>query len=55
MAYDGLHQWNLCIRDKQFVIWRPDRTVNVAQHYSHLADVTFEEKGSWLVVGLKKK
>jgi hypothetical protein len=55
MAYDGLHQWNLCIRDKQFVIWRPDRTVNVAQYYSHLADVTFEEKGSWLVVGLKKK
>lgn len=55
MAYDGLHQWNLCIRDRQFVIWRPDRTVNVAEHYSHLAEVTFEEKGSWLVVGLKKK
>ena len=55
MAYDGLHQWNLCIRNKQFVIWRPDRTVDVAKQFSDLAEVTFEEKGSWLVVGLKKK
>lgn len=55
MAYDGLHQWNLCIRDKRFVIWRPDRTVDVNEMFKDVADVTYEEKGSWLVVGLKKK
>jgi hypothetical protein len=55
MAYDGLHQWNLCIRDKRFVIWRPDRTVDVNDMFKDVADVTYEEKGSWLVVGLKKK
>ncbi|HLP85098.1 MAG TPA: class I SAM-dependent methyltransferase [Phycisphaerales bacterium] len=55
MAYDGLHQWNLCVRDGRFVIWRPDRTVDVAEQYKDVADVVIEEKGSWLVVGLKKK
>ena len=55
MAYDGLHQWNLCIRDGRYIIWRPDRTVDIGEFFKHIADVTFEEKGSWLVVGLKKK
>jgi SAM-dependent methyltransferase len=55
MAYDGLHQWNLCIRDGRFVIWRPDRTVDAIERFGAVADVTFELKGSWLVVGLRKK
>jgi SAM-dependent methyltransferase len=55
MAYDGLHQWNLCIQDGRFVIWRPDRRVDAIEYFGHLADVTFELKGTWLVVGLKKK
>jgi SAM-dependent methyltransferase len=55
--YFGLHQWNFCRQDNDFVIWNHDRRVRVNEELSGTADVRFEPASSesLLVVSLHKK
>jgi SAM-dependent methyltransferase len=55
--YFGLHQWNFCREDNDFVIWNHDGRVRVNEELSETADVRFEQASSpsLLLVSLHKK
>ncbi|MDR2843100.1 MAG: class I SAM-dependent methyltransferase [Candidatus Symbiothrix sp.] len=42
-SYTGFHQWNLCIENSEFIIWRPDIKYNVSKMISEYADVFVED------------
>jgi SAM-dependent methyltransferase len=56
-AYTGLHQWNLCLDDGRFVLWRPGARADVQLQLDDLIDqidIT-TPGGDWLSVGLRKR
>jgi SAM-dependent methyltransferase len=55
--YFGLHQWNFCREQDDFVIWSADRRVRVNEEMAGIAEVRFEETHSpnLLITSLIKK
>ena len=37
--YDGLHQWNLNVRDSKFTIWRGERKLDAGEIFGEYADI----------------
>jgi SAM-dependent methyltransferase len=56
-GYQGFHQWNLCINDSEFIIWRPGIKYNVAKILKEYVDFTIKDDPSsrWFTVVLIKK
>lgn len=56
-GYDGLHQWNFCWQDGEFIIWNNDLRISVNKELSGIADVYLDE--CWnpeiLIVSLIKR
>ncbi|HEX6797795.1 MAG TPA: methyltransferase domain-containing protein [Ktedonobacterales bacterium] len=48
--YEGLHQWNFCLEDEQFVIWNKHDRFVVAQHLPPGTEVS-----SWVTFGRVEK
>jgi hypothetical protein len=45
--YEGFHQWNLCIENHDFFIWRPGTKINVTQSIKEYADsIVFYSEGN---------
>lgn len=40
--YEGLHQWNFCLDDEQFVIWNKRERLVVAEHLPSAAEIHCE-------------
>jgi SAM-dependent methyltransferase len=55
MKYDGLHQWNFCIKDGHFTIWRPGWKADAQAAFEARADIEARIKDNWLVVAMKKR
>ena len=55
--YSGFHQWNLCIENNSFIVWRQNVRYNVSSILSNFAEVIIEGKGeNWVgVVIIKRK
>lgn len=56
--YSGLHQWNLCIDDHKFMIWRPGIYYNVTEILKEYVDFIINDDPNeyyFTVVLLKKK
>lgn len=54
--YHGFHQWNLCVENGSFIVWRRDDKYNVSKMLSEYADVIIEDKPeNWVGVIMAKK
>jgi SAM-dependent methyltransferase len=55
--YYGLHQWNLCREENEFIIWNRDAHISVNKALTDIADVYFDEFGdpTQLLVSLVKR
>lgn len=48
--YEGLHQWNFCLEDEQFVIWNKHDRIVVAEHLPSAAEIR-----CWVTFGRVEK
>jgi SAM-dependent methyltransferase len=54
--FHGFHQWNLCVENGDFVIWRRDAKYNVSKMLANCAEVIIEETPEeWVGVVLVKR
>lgn len=58
--YDGLHQWNLCVENDKFFIWRHNDRIDVTEMLGDYAEISLrpnEREDDWIYnkVILKKK
>ena len=55
MRYQGLHQWNFDVEEREFVIWRTrGEKVHVARSLGHTATVECFEEGEWVICTITK-
>lgn len=55
MAYDGLHQWNFCLEEGRFTIWRPGWKADAHARFEERAEIEARVTNKWLVVAMKKR
>jgi SAM-dependent methyltransferase len=55
-GYEGLHQWNFCVEDCQFIIWDRQERIAVQDHLVGLIESMTCENGrdNWFVVTMRK-
>ena len=55
--YEGFHQWNLCVMDNSFIVWRPGIKYNISKILDKYADIDIEDipNEHWFTVILTKK
>jgi SAM-dependent methyltransferase len=55
-GYEGLHQWNFCVEDGQFIIWDRWKRIAVQDHLAGLIESWSCGEGcdNWFVVTMKK-
>jgi hypothetical protein len=41
--YEGFHQWNLCVNNSQFMLWRPQIEINVTETLKEYADFMIKD------------
>jgi SAM-dependent methyltransferase len=57
-GYEGFHQWNLCISDSEFIIWRPGIKYNATEILKEYVDVNIKDdpgKNVFTVILIKKQ
>jgi SAM-dependent methyltransferase len=52
--YSGLHKWNLCAENNQFIIWNNTSKYNINDIFKRSVNITMLEEDGWLAVKLKK-
>jgi hypothetical protein len=52
--YSGFHQWNFDALSNDFIIWRPDRRLNVTELLAGVADVNCKINNDFLSVTIRK-
>jgi SAM-dependent methyltransferase len=55
--YHGFHQWNLCVENGDFIVWRRDDKYNISKMFNEYVNVIVEDKPKSRVgvIMLKKK
>jgi hypothetical protein len=54
--YTGFHQWNLCVENNNFIIWRQNVKYNVSSIVSNFAEVIVEDKDeNWIGIVINKR
>jgi len=55
-SYIGFHQWNLCVENNNFIVWRQNVKYNVSSIVSNFAEVIVEDKDeNWVGIVINKR
>jgi ubiquinone/menaquinone biosynthesis C-methylase UbiE len=56
-GYQGLHQWNLCIDDSDYLIWNPEVRTSVLSEFGDWAELVHLERpgGPWELAIIEKR
>jgi SAM-dependent methyltransferase len=54
--YQGFHQWNLCVENNEFFIWRKEIRYNISKMFKKATDINIEKTNEdWVGVIITKK
>jgi hypothetical protein len=54
-SYHGLHQWNFCQENNQFILWNAKERINVNEAFKNFAAIKIEfYVEEWINVSLRK-